>query len=175
MKVKVLTLMLFLTTILLFGCSNETVDKARLTILGNESKVIYPEEVPDDFNAVATQVCIENNQKDQTSIAPFLVTFEIKDELNSILDESSSVLELDSRDITNAGKKKITNLPPEGNTICAGNTLMLTNEVSQDDIERMVTDKDVKVSITELSGEVIASYTLQEFVIGKADGTVVKP
>ncbi|SDQ81157.1 hypothetical protein [Virgibacillus salinus] len=169
MKVKVLTLMLLLTTILLFGCSNDTVVKERLTILGNESKVIYPEEVLDDFNALATQVCIEINQKDKSSIAPFLVTFEIKDELNSIVDESSSVLELDSRDITNAGKT------PEGNTFCTGNTLMLKKEVSKDDIEGMVTDKDVKVSITELSGEVISSYTLQEFVIGKADGTVVKP
>lgn len=44
---------------------------------------------------------------------------------------------------------------------------MLKKEVSQDDIEKMVTDKDVKVSKTELSGEVVSSYTLQEFVVGK--------
>ncbi|QHE51600.1 hypothetical protein [Pontibacillus sp. HMF3514] len=175
MKVNVLTLILLITTILVFGCSNHTVDKERLTILRNESKVIYPEEVPENFNALATQVCIENNQKGKASIDPFLVTFEIKDKLHSIVDESSSALELDSRYITNAGKEKITNLPPEGDTLCTGNTLMLKKEVSQDDLEKMVNDGDVKVSITELNGDVITSYTLQEFVIGKPDGSVIKP
>jgi len=169
---KIKGTLILLLTILLFGCSNDTVEEERITILEDESKVIYPKEAPKDF--LATQVCMKNNEKEKSSIDPYLVTFEIKNELKSIVDESSSLLELDSRDITNTGDN-MTNLPTEGDTYCTGNTLMLKKDVIQDDLEKMVTDGDVKVSITELNGDVISSYSLQEFVIGKPDGSVVKP
>ncbi|SET96513.1 hypothetical protein SAMN05421676_11292 [Salinibacillus kushneri] len=164
MKINVLILILLFITILLFGCSNGTVETERLTILGNESKVIYSQLVHEDFDGLSTQVCIENNQND---MAPFLITFEIKDKLTSIVDESSSVLEIDSRNITN--------LSPDEDTFCIGNTLMLKKEVSQDDLRKMVNDRDLNVSVKELNGEIISSYALQKFVIGKQDGSVVKP
>jgi hypothetical protein len=53
--------------------------------------------------------------------------------------------------------------------------LPLTKEVKQDELENMVDQGDIKVSITELDGEVISSYTIKKFVIGKPDGSRVKP
>ena len=51
----------------------------------------------------------------------------------------------------------------------------LTKEVNQDELEKMVAQGDIKVSITELDGEVISSYTIKKFVIGKPDGSKVEP
>jgi hypothetical protein len=154
--------------LLLFGCSNDTEDKERITILENESHVAYSESQ----NLLAPWVCIENQQEEQSN-EPFLMTFEVTDGLKSIVDKDSNV-SIDSRNLFNGSEEDISSLPPDGKSFCTGNTLPLTKEVNQDELENMVTQGDIKVSITELDGEVISSYTIKEFVIGKPDGSKIK-
>lgn len=153
--------------VLLFGCSNETVDKERLTILEDDSNVAYVESE----NLLAPMVCLENQQNTK-SVDPYLVTFELTDDLKTIVDTKSNI-SLDSRNLFDNDDGS--NLPQEEKSFCVGNNLPLTEEVNQDDLENFITEGNIKVSVTELNGDVISTYTLQKFVIGKLDGSVVSP
>ncbi len=152
--------------LLLFGCSNGTAEKERLTILENESNIAYVESQ----NLLAPKVCLENQQERQ-SIEPFLVKFEITGDLKSVIDKDSNV-SIDSRNLFNGSDGDISSLPPNGKSFCTGNNLTLTKGVSQNEVEQMITEGDMTVSVTELNGDVISSLTLKEFVIGKPDGSV---
>ena len=70
--------------LLLFGCSNDTVNKERITILENKTDVAYSESQ----NLLAPSVCLENQQEEQSD-EPFLVTFEVTEGLKSILEKDS--------------------------------------------------------------------------------------
>ena len=156
-------------SILLFGCSNDMVDKERLTILENESNVAYVESQ----NLLAPKVCLENKQEKQ-SIEPFLVTLKVADELKSMVDRDSNI-SIDSRSLFNDSDEDISSLPPKGKPFCTGNNLKLTKEVSKKGLEKMITEGHIEVSVTELDGEVISSFTIKKFVVGKPDGSVVNP
>jgi hypothetical protein len=155
--------------LLLFGCSNDVENKERITILENKTNVAYSE----GQNLLAPMVCLEN-QQEELSNEPFLVTFEVIEGLKSIVNSEDNVT-IDSRNLLNGSEEDISSLPPDGKSFCVGNNLPLTKEVNQDELENMVDQGDIKVSITELDGEVISSYTIKKFVIGKPDGSRVKP
>ncbi|CQR48246.1 hypothetical protein BN1058_02600 [Paraliobacillus sp. PM-2] len=156
-----------LSLVLLFGCSNETVDKERLTIHEDESSVAYVESE----NLLAPRVCLENQQKTQ-SVDPYLITFELTDDLKTIVDKTSNV-SLDSRNLFNNDGDS--NSPRKEKSFCVGTNLPLKEEVNQDKLDNLITEGNIKVSVTELNGDVIFTYTLQKFVIGKPDGSVVSP
>ncbi|KPL60992.1 hypothetical protein [Rossellomorea vietnamensis] len=155
--------------LLLFGCSNDMEQKERIKILEKETYVAYS----DSQNVLAPRVCLENH-KEAKSNEPFLVTFEVTGELKSIVEKDSNVT-IDSRNLLKGSKEDISSLPPDGKSFCTGITLPLTKEVAQDELENMITQEDLKVSVTELDGEVISSYTIKQFVIGKPDGSIVEP
>lgn len=158
-----------LPILLLFGCSNDMEDEERITILEKETYVAYS----DSQNVLAPRVCLENQQEEQSN-EPFLVTFEVNGGLKSIV-EKDSTISIDSRDLLNGSEGDISSLPPDGKSFCIGNTIALTKEVAQDELENMVAQGDLKVSVTEIDDEVISSYSIKEFVIGKPDGSIVKP
>lgn len=158
-----------LFSLLLFGCSNDIGDEERITILEKETNVAYS----DSQNVLAPRVCLENH-KEEKSNEPFLVTFEVTGELKSIVEEDSSIT-IDSRNLLNGSEGDISSLPPDGESFCTGITLPLTKEVAKEELENMITQEDLKVSVTELDGEVISSYTIKQFVIGKPDGSIVEP
>lgn len=158
-----------LPILLLFGCSNDMEGEERITILEKETYVAYS----DSQNVLAPRVCLENQQEEQSN-EPFLVTFEVNGGLKSIV-EKDSTISIDSRDLLNGSEGDISSLPPDGKSFCIGNTIALTKEVAQDELENMVAQGDLKVSVTEIDDEVISSYSIKEFVIGKPDGSIVKP
>ncbi|MGG3915897.1 hypothetical protein [Rossellomorea vietnamensis] len=155
--------------LLLFGCSNDMEGKERITILKKETYVAYS----DSQNVLAPRVCLENQNAEQSN-EPFLVTFEVTGELKSIV-EKDSTISIDSRNLLKGSKEDISSLPPDGKSFCTGVTLSLTKEVAKNELENMITQKYLKVSVTELDGEVISSYTIKKFVIGKPDGSIVEP
>lgn len=155
--------------LLLLGCSNNTIDKERLTILENESNVAYVESQ----NLLAPMVCLENQQEEQT-IKPFIVKFEVNDELKSVVDKDFNTF-IDSRNLLNGSDEDVIILLPDGKSFCTGNNLTLIKDVSQNELEKMIAEGDIEVAVTELDGEVISSFTIKEFVIGKPHGSVIKP
>lgn len=163
---KLLCVLCFL---LLCGCSPDTEYKERITILEKETNVAYS----DIQNVLAPRVCLENH-KEAKSNEPFLVTFEVTGELKSIV-EKDSTISIDSRNLLKGRKEDISSLPPEGKSFCTGVTLPLTKKVAKNELENMITQGDLKVSVTKLDGEVTSSYTIKQFVIGKPDGSKVEP
>ncbi|MCR8848421.1 hypothetical protein NQ095_08410 [Rossellomorea sp. SC111] len=163
---KLLCVLCFL---FLCSCSTDTGDKERITILENESNVAYSESQ----NVLAPRVCLEN-QKEEQSNEPFLVAFDVNDGLKSIVEKDSNV-SIDSRNLLNDRGADIASLPPDGKSFCIGTTFSLTRLVAQNELEKMVTQGGLKVSVTELDGGVISSYIIEEFVIGNPDGSIVEP
>ena len=70
----------FFFVFLLFGCSNDTINKERITILKNETDVAYSESQ----NLLAPSVCLEIQQEEKSD-EPFLVNFEVTEGLKSNL------------------------------------------------------------------------------------------
>lgn len=158
-----------LIILLLFGCSNDMGDKERITILENETYVVYSESQ----NVLAPRVCLENQQEEQSN-EPFLVAFEVTGGLKPIVEKETN-FSIDSRDLLSGSEGDISSLPPEGESLCTGITLPLTKEVAKDKLEDMITQGDLNVSVTELDGEVISSSIIKVFVIGMPDGSIVEP
>ncbi|MFG6117609.1 hypothetical protein ACGTN9_20880 [Halobacillus sp. MO56] len=162
MKIKILSL---LTLILLLGCSDNVDEQKKISIQEDESFVAYVNE--EDNKLLAPTVWLEYDH--QGTSAPFLITLELTDELKSIVDKDYKVT-FDSRDIFNSNEDF-----KDQDSFFVGNNLFLKKSVNQDELKKMITKGAIKVSITELNGDVITSSLLQKFVIGQPDGSLVNP
>ncbi|MEC3883052.1 hypothetical protein VKA52_04810 [Halobacillus sp. HZG1] len=162
MKVKILGLLIL---ILLLGCSDNLDEQTRVSIQEDESYVAYVKE--EGIHLLAPTVWLEHDHQETSE--PFLVTFELSDELQSVLNEDYKVT-FDSQDIFK-GNPDFKNQ----DTFFVGNNLTLKKSVSQEALRKMVSNGDIKVLVTELNGDVITSIRLQKLLIGQPDGSVVKP
>lgn len=162
MKIKILGI---LTLILLIGCSDTLDEQTRVSIQEDESYVAYVKE--EDIHLLAPTVWLEHDHQETSE--PFLVTFELSDELQSVLDEDYKVT-FDSQDIFK-GNQELKNQ----DTFFVGNNLALKKSVNKENLRKMLSNGDIKVLLTELNGDVITSIRLQKLVIGQPDGSVVKP
>ncbi|KAB8138090.1 hypothetical protein F9U64_06495 [Gracilibacillus oryzae] len=151
--------------ILLFGCSNEMADKERLTIIEDKSRMVYIESE----DILAPQVCLENQQNKET-VKPYLVTFELTKDLEAIVDQSYYE-PIDSRSIFNGE----INFPADVPFFCTGSNFIVTEEVTRNNLEAMMKEGAFTAIITELNGDVITSLPIEKLMIGKPEGTEVKP
>ncbi|MFC7063370.1 hypothetical protein [Halobacillus seohaensis] len=166
MKIKNLSIFVLL---LLFGCNGEAAETERISILKEESNVAFVEEL----HILAPKVCMQNNVQDQESIEPFLIDIEVTGELKGLVDEKWNET-MDSRNMLQ-DDESLGKFETNGEPFCTSNNLELNEEITQDEVEKMVTDGGIKVSLTEQDGEVIVTAPLTDFVLGQPDGSVEKP
>lgn len=149
---------------LLIGCSEKAVDSKRISILEEKSSVVYVES----HNLIVPTVFLKNNRPGEQSIDHFFITFDVKAELEPLIKQGYKT-SIDSRNLD------LTDLLSERNNFYTGVNLVIEGKISRNDLEKMIQEGNIIVSIIEPNGDVVTSLSLEKFVIGKPDGSVVEP
>lgn len=161
---KKMPLILFI--IFLVSCDANTIDKERLSISENDSYIAYVAEP--EMNALVPTVNLTYNFPEK-DLEPFLVEFEVvSDELKPHVTINKSI---DSR---NAVDEKLKDQVQSGEKFYLGASFPLKNKITADKLKKMNGKENMKITVTELDGDIITSGIITNFYIGKRDGTLVE-
>ncbi|RWZ58620.1 hypothetical protein EQV77_06545 [Halobacillus fulvus] len=150
-------LLTILCLVVLVACSDKVEQEESIQVVESESQVVYVQEL----GVIAPSVCMETDTSDPDS---FLIDIQVMGELEEWVDPSSNRT-IDSRDVLQAQNV-------DGRFFCTGNNLQLTKELTENELEQWIREGNLRVSLTDMNGELITEQALTDFKVGNLDGSV---